>query len=101
MLRYAAAMAAFLLAGVPPIAAAPYDDAFAAYQKGDYKKALTLMRPLAEKGDTNAAMYERGLGVTQDYKEAAKWYRLAGDHGNAQAQYNVGVMYAGGRGLPQ
>ncbi len=34
--------------------AAAYDDAFAAYQKGDYATALKLMRPLAEAGNVNA-----------------------------------------------
>jgi hypothetical protein len=31
--------------------------------------------------------------------EAIKWYRLAADQGEVQAQYNLGVMYAQGRGV--
>jgi len=46
-------------------------------------------------------MSERGLGVPQDYKEAAKWYRLASDHGNGDAQYDLALMYAAGHGVPQ
>ena len=38
---------------------------------------------------------------TQDYKEAVKWYRLATAQGLAQAQNNLGVMYAEGRGVTQ
>jgi TPR repeat protein len=30
-----------------------------------------------------------------------KWYRLAADQGYAHAQYNLGIMYAKGQGVPQ
>ena len=46
-------------------------------------------------------MYHRGRGVSQDYKTAVKWYRLAAKQGHAVAQYNLGVMYRRGRGVPQ
>ena len=38
----------------------------------------------------------RGDGAPQDYKEAVKWYRLAAEQGDANAQYNLGVMYDNG-----
>ena len=38
-------------------------------------------------------MHSKGQGVPQDYKEAVKWYRLSAEQGDAQAQYNLGVMY--------
>lgn len=34
-------------------------------------------------------MYDDGLGVPQDFPEAAKWYRLAGEQGEAEAQFNL------------
>ena len=44
-------------------------------------------------------MYEQGQGVAHDYAEAVKWYRKEADQGYAQAQYNLGGMYAlGGAG---
>ena len=46
-------------------------------------------------------MYRRGQGVPQDDKEAVKWYRLAADQGDAQAQYNLGLMYSEGQGVQQ
>ena len=46
-------------------------------------------------------MYDLGKGVPQNYKEAAKWYRLAAEQGDAKAQYNLGVMYHKGQGVPQ
>ena len=46
-------------------------------------------------------MYQFGYGVPKEDKEAVRWYRLAADRGNAQAQKNLGFMYEFGRGVPQ
>jgi uncharacterized protein len=47
-------------------------------------------------------MYEkRQMALVQDYAEAVKWYRLAAEQGNANAQYNLGVMYDNGDGVVQ
>ena len=46
-------------------------------------------------------MYDNGEGVPQDYAEAVKWYRLAAEQGDANAQYNLGLMYDNGQGVPQ
>ena len=46
-------------------------------------------------------MYANGLGVTQDYKEAVKWYRLAAEQGDTSAQFNLGLMYAKGQSMPE
>jgi TPR repeat protein len=35
----------------------------------------------------------------RNFSEAVSWYRKAADGGNAAAQYNLGVMYANGRGV--
>ena len=45
--------------------------------------------------------YGSGRGVPQDDAEAARWYRLAADQGNTDAQSDLGVMYANGDGVPQ
>ena len=63
-------------------------------------------RVKAEQGNVGAQfnlglMYRRGLGVVQDYKEAAKWTRLAAEQGAAIAQYNLGTMYQEGLGVAQ
>ncbi len=39
--------------------------------------------------------------VSQDYAAAIKWYRRAAGQGLADAQYNLGVMYYKGQGVPQ
>ena len=46
-------------------------------------------------------MYAKGEGVPQNYAEAAKWYRLAAEQGDASAQSFLGVMYFKGDGVPQ
>jgi TPR repeat protein len=81
-------------------------EADAAFQKGDYAKALRLARPLAEAGDPRAEStlgfaYYRGRGVAQSDSEAAKWFQLAADKGNAASRFTLGVMYGEGRGVPQ
>ncbi|MFL6931702.1 MAG: tetratricopeptide repeat protein, partial [Xanthobacteraceae bacterium] len=37
-----------------------------------------------------------GQGVPQDFAEGVKWFRLAADQGDPQAQYNLGLSYAKG-----
>ena len=44
--------------------------------------------------------YEKGQGVPQDYGEAVKWFQKAADQGYANAQYNLGVIYDQGLGVP-
>ncbi|OLP04663.1 tetratricopeptide repeat protein, partial [Rhodoferax antarcticus] len=56
---------------------------------------------LADAQSNLGVMYENGQGVSQDYKEAVKWYRLAAEQGNANAQSNLGVMYFNGQGVSQ
>ncbi len=36
---------------------------------------------------------------TQDHKQAARWYRLAANQGDALAQWNLGYMYRRGEGV--
>ena len=51
-----------------------------------------------------------GLGVTAaptrqrlglSYAEAVKWYSMAANQGFVDAQYNLGLMYASGGGIPE
>src|SRR5271169_1268679 len=87
---------AFAVAGASN--AGPYEDAVAAYGRGDYATAVRLWRPLAERGDPEAqlmlgSMLHDGLGVPQDFAEALGWFRRAADQGNASAQSRIGRMY--------
>ena len=43
--------------------------------------------------------YDRGDGVPQDYVEAAKWYDMAANSGDAIAQNSLGSLYQEGLGV--
>ncbi len=78
------------LALFAPVFAADFQAGGAAYDHGDYATALEEWLPLTEQGDAAAqislgVMYEYGEGVTQDYAEAMKWYRLAAEQGDSNA----------------
>lgn len=82
----------------------PFEDALKAAQRGDYKTALQLWRPLAEKGNVDAqynigAIYAQGDGVTRDQTEALVWWRKAADGGSASAQNQLGFAYTYGSGV--
>ena len=76
-----AALVAIILLLAAPVAAQDLEVGRDAYLRGDYVAALREFRPLAERGNVMAQislgyMYDKGLGVAQDYTEAAKWYRM-------------------------
>ncbi|CUW45233.1 peptidoglycan-binding domain 1 protein [Brucella vulpis] len=59
------------------------------------------LREAAAKGDMRALFeignrYMEGRGVAANVKEAAKWYQLAADQGNASAMHNLAVLFATG-----
>src|SRR5262249_25136330 len=96
----------YLLATGSLAASNPFDDAPAAYERGDYVQAMNLFRQLAEQGHQWAQrrlglIYAEGKAVPQDYEEAIKWYRLAAAQGNVPAQYSLGLAYEKGQGVPQ
>lgn len=62
-----------------------------AYEKGDYKTALKMFKPLAEQGDGDAqfclgVMYANGFGVPKDYIQAHLWLNLAGVNGDKKTE---------------
>jgi hypothetical protein len=83
-----------------------YEIGVRAFEKGDFKTALKIWRPLAEKGDVQAQgglglLYLYGNGVKQDYAEAAKWLLKAAEQGNSGAQLSLAMQYASGLGVEQ
>jgi TPR repeat protein len=81
-------------------------EGFAAFDRGDFATAFRELNPAAEQGNAMAQygiglMYARGLGVTKNDVEAARWLGFAAKQGNALAQFNFGVMYEEGQGVPQ
>jgi uncharacterized protein len=82
---------------------AGFEEGVAAYEAGNLPLAVKEFSAAAEKGDANSQfnvglMYEQGIGVGKDEKEAVAWYRKAAEQGNSNAQYNLAVLYENGRG---
>jgi TPR repeat protein len=109
-MRYAIkAMITALVVGmslIESVAAGPFEDGVAAYQRGDYLAAMRFFRPIADQGNGDAQynlglMYDKGLGVRTDAPTAANWYRKAANLGIADAQCDLGILYAEGRGVPR
>ena len=76
-----AALTALMLFATP-VVAGDLEDGLAAYNAGDYQKAVRLWKPLAEQGDKWAQallgwMYDNGWGVPKDAAKAVSWYRKA------------------------
>ncbi len=77
-------------------------------EKEGYKAAFILLKQLAEQGDPKAqfelgAIYYFPLdeSIKKDINEAFKWYTKAALQGQVEAQYNLGVMYDQGKGVPK
>ncbi|GHT39463.1 hypothetical protein AGMMS49965_05530 [Bacteroidia bacterium] len=76
------------------------------FNRRDYNKAKEAYLKSAGQGGPEAAksqnrlgyMYEKGLGVLQNWAEAEKWYYKSATQGNAEAQYNLGLLYEFGGG---
>ena len=63
--------------------------------------ADTRAAPDAPLVGLHGLLSQRGQGLPQDDVEAARWYRLAADQGDADAQDALGLMYLNGLGVGQ
>jgi uncharacterized protein len=82
---------------------ANFEAGVAAYQANDLPLAYKAFLAAAKEGHADsqfnvASMYEQGIGVGKDEKEAVVWYDKAASQGSAAAQFNLGVLYENGRG---
>jgi len=64
------------------------------------------LRKSAEEGDASAQnrlglLYDEGVGVPQDYRQAKEWFEKAAKQGHIGAQTNLGTLYLQGEGAPQ
>lgn len=69
----------------------------AAWQHADYSRAVSIWRPLAEKGDADAAFnlgqaYRLGRGVETNLAAAQTWFGRAAAKGHLDAQTTLGLM---------
>ena len=96
-----------LAAGVSlGVVAGDVEDCENYYSAEDYNRAFPVCSRAAEQGDVLAQfglgwMYYGGEGVSQNDREAVKWFRLAAEQGNAKGQGGLGLMYALGEGVTQ
>ena len=79
---------------------------FKAAERGNElaKDKLKKLEELEKKSISNLNNYfNKGLEYysKNDFKEAAVWWNKAAEQGQATAQYNLGVMYVKGQGVPQ
>ena len=81
------------------------DQASRSYEQGDFSAAFLEIQPAAEAGNPDAqhnlgVLYDRGLGVGKNSREALKWFRKAAIQGQPAAQYNLGLILIRGEGVP-
>lgn len=76
----------------------------AAYQDGQYDRAVRLWHAPAEQGHVGAQFnlgvaFATGQGADVNYAQAARWWQSAGHQGHTTAQYNLGLLYSRGQGV--
>jgi hypothetical protein len=93
-------LAAMVLAGGAPVAAMQAKsvrDGIEAWQRSDYAQAIAIWRPLAAKGDPDAAFnlgqaYRLGRGVPVDLSSAKTWLEKAARAGHLDAETTLGLL---------
>jgi predicted nucleic acid-binding Zn-ribbon protein len=77
---------------------------YVAYDRANYATALQVWLAQAKSNDPQAQtyvgeIYEKGMGVTPNYVEAASWYEKAANQNYARAQSNLAYLYEKGLGV--
>jgi cell division septation protein DedD len=88
---------AFLLAFSAPVSAQSVKAGIEAWQRADYPAAVAIWRPLAEKGDADAAFnlgqaYRLGRGVPTNLSIAKSWFERAARQNHVDAQTTLGLL---------
>jgi TPR repeat protein len=62
-----------------------------------------IIHALDEAGSAAAGPFKDGYAAAnrQDYATALRLWTPMAEQGNASAQYNLGIMYANGQGVPK
>src|SRR4051794_8871850 len=91
-------VAAMLLLASPSVLPAQSVKAgIEAWQRADYAAAVAIWRPLAEKGDADAAFnlgqaYRLGRGVPTNLAAAKTWFERSAENGHVDAQTTLGLL---------
>ncbi len=91
---------AAILATSAPAAALSVKTGIEAWQRADYPAAVRIWRPLAERGDADAAFnlgqaYRLGRGVPINLAAAQTWFERAARKGHLDAQTTLGLLLFG------
>src|SRR5438270_4112577 len=97
-------LAAFLLILIARPCLAEFTAAEAAIRRGAHALAYEYCKAEAEKGDADCQnllgiLFQKGLGVTEDLKEAIRLFTAAAGKKLAAAQVNLGLLYLNGAGV--
>src|SRR3954468_10766771 len=89
--------AALAGAALTPVSAQSVKAGIEAWQRSDYPAAVAIWRPLAEKGDADAAFnlgqaYRLGRGVAPNLSAARTWFERAASKGHVDAQATLGLL---------
>ena len=95
-----------IVASTPSADEVQFQQGVAAYDDGRFTDAYEIWLPLAQNGNLTAQrnvghMLRRGLGVTQNYNRALRFYKKAARAGLVGAQVNLASMYGEGLGTKQ
>ncbi len=80
------------------------------FMRKDQNAAMASTKPSLERGaaDGNGKamtylgfLYERGIGVSQDYAMAIEWYQKGAANDDAQAMLYLGLLFENGLGVPK
>lgn len=84
-----------------------YEDGLRAHKSGAVERAVEIWQKLADEGDVVSQhslgrLYANGEGpIKRDYTAAARLFRQSAAQGYPQAQNDLAVLYALGRGVPK
>lgn len=95
--RLLAALAAIVTLSPAAVEARTVRAGIEAWQRSDYSSAVAIWRPLAEKGDADAAFnlgqaYRLGRGIAVDLATAQKWLEAAARSNHLNAQTMLGLL---------
>lgn len=85
------------LTAAAPLQAQSVRAGIEAWQRADYATAVAIWRPLAEKGDADAAFnlgqaYRLGRGIPTNLSAAKSWFERAAAKGHIDAQTTLGLL---------
>ncbi len=82
------------------------DDVLDLLRHRDYGAAVQALQPLASQGNSEAQyqlgrLYQRGLGVPRNERQAIDYFELAAGAGHVESAYLLGTLYERGGATPK